>query len=82
MDGERIRHDLALVVVATDAISRRPLVAVEGRLVAYEDGRWRLFLAGAEAAREGRDEGGREAVTALLRLLVESDPAAPTPVIG
>lgn len=76
MGGERIRHDLDLVVVAHAAGDRSPAVAVEGRLLAFEDGRWRLILSEAEAARGTRDEGERAAVTALLRL---SAPAAPAP---
>ncbi len=79
MDGERIQHDLGLIVVAYPTNENDPAVAINGRLVAYEDGRWRLFLAGAEAARGGRDEGGREAVAALLRVLTAAANESPLP---
>lgn len=60
MNGERIRHDVSLAVIAHHAGRRPPAVAVEGRLLAFEDGRWSLFLAGAEAARgdSGRERAG------------------------
>ena len=64
MGGARVRHELVLRVVAS------PGRATPGVLVAYEDGHWRLRLAGAAPVRGDRHEGGREAATALLRLLV------------
>ena len=63
MDGARVRHELELRVVAS------PDRTTPGVLVAYEDGRWRLRLAGAAPVRGDRQEGGREAAAALLRLL-------------
>ncbi len=75
MDGGRVRHELDLRVVA--AQDR----AVPGRLTAYEDGRWRLHLAGREPIAGDRDEGARVATRLLLRLCVRpagapGDPSA------
>jgi hypothetical protein len=70
----RVRHDLRLVVVGWSSTNpREPAQPIPGRLVALEDGRWRLFIDGADPISGDEHPGGREAAALLLRLL--TDPA-------
>ena len=58
-----MRHELEQRVVASQGPT------TPGVLVADEDGRWRVRLAGVEPVRGDRLEGGRGAAAALLRRL-------------
>ena len=64
----RVRHDLDLFVSARPAGVVGAERRVVGRYVAWEDGRWSLWLPGlfSEPFTGDTERGGREALAALL----------------
>ncbi len=76
MDGERIRMDLDFLVLARPISHVGPIRRVKGRYTSYEDGRWHLYLIGADDAEcqytEDREEGARAATAAIISLLSRS----------
>lgn len=70
MGDARIRHELEFAIVAWSTSAPDPARAIVGRFLAYEDGRWALYLTDNEPLRGDVDHGGREAVTALMGWLL------------